>query len=326
MKISILIVTRKWSPDAHCFNYFNELKHYNIDFEVLVAEGNNPSSQRNLLAKGALGDFILFLDDDSIPSMSLLETYYDAIKIHPDTEIIGGPSVLTGKENLLYQLSSIFFSSAFGIGPIRSRYNSIGRIRKASERDLILCNLLMKKDFFLKTKGFNHNLYPGEENEFLKNLKENTNIIYNPNAIVYREPRESVYLFLRQMFSYGKGRSKHLQLNYLFEYLFLIPLFFSLYVLSLPFLWNDSLLFYTPLLAHISLTLLTSKRYSGAKFTIKQYLALPFFFFLGHFSYGGGILFGLGKYKIFKKFTKNAHQSENIQIHKLKSFKKNYTL
>lgn len=325
MRISILIVTRKWCHGEHTFDHINELKHSNIDFEVLVAEGNNPSSQRNLLAQRAEGDFILFLDDDSIPATDLLEIYYEAIRIHPDTAIMGGPSILTGKENFLYQLSSIFFSSVFGIGPIRSRYNSIGPMRKATEKDLILCNLLMEKDFFLKTKGFNRNIYPGEENEFLKGLGSSTNVIYNPKAIVYRAPRESFYLFLKQMFSYGRGRVKHLRLNDLFEYVFLIPLLFSLYVLSLPLLGQYSKIFYTPTLVHISLALLTSVTGRGVKLDFIQKLASPFFFFLGHFSYGLGGMFGLGKYKIFKKFTKKTRHLENIQIHKLKSFKKNYT-
>lgn len=325
IKISILIVTKNWNADLHAFNYIKELRHSNIDFEVLLAEGNNPSSQRNLLAKNAEGDYILFLDDDSMPVKDLLEIYHNTLLAYPETEILGGPSLLRTNESVIYQLSDVFFSNAFGIGPIRSRYNSLGSIRKASEKDLILCNLLMKRDFFLRTKGFNQNQYPGEENEFLKSLHASTNIIYDPRAIVTRKPRETFVLFLEQMFSYGKGRAKHLKLNYFFEYLFLIPLFFSLYIVSLPFLNNQTSFIYLPLWLHLSISMGVFAGKSGQHLSIYQKTLLPFFFLLGHFFYGLGLMAGVAKYKIAKKFIASKRPKEIIQLHKLKKFKKNYT-
>jgi succinoglycan biosynthesis protein ExoA len=325
MRISILIVTRKWNPEFQSFNYINELKHNNIDFEVLLAEGNNPSSQRNVLAKNAKGEFILFFDDDSLPIIGLLERYQNTLHVYPDTEILGGPSILIEKQNLIYRLSNIFFSSFFGIGPMRSRYNSFGLIRKATEKDLILCNMLIRRDFFLKTKGFDQNLYTGEENEFLKTIQANSNIIYDPKAIVFREPRDSFYLFLKQMFSYGKGRSKHLKLNYFFDYLFLIPLFFSLYVLGLPFIVNQSLISFIPVSLHIAFSVSTFICKKNEKLTMIQKILLPFFFFLGHFSYGVGLIVGIGKHKILKKFITTAPSKGKIQLHKLKKFKKSST-
>ncbi|MDD4976019.1 MAG: hypothetical protein PHY93_16815, partial [Bacteriovorax sp.] len=289
------------------------------------AEGNNPSTQRNLLARNAEGEYILFLDDDSLPINSLLEKYQNTLQAYPGTEILGGPSLLIEKQNNLYHLSNIFFSSIFGIGPIRSRYNSLGKVRKATERELILCNLLMKRAFFLKTKGFDQNIYPGEENEFLKSLQTSTRIIYDPKAIVYREPRDSFYLFLKQMFSYGRGRAKHLKLNYFFEYLFLIPLLFSLYVISLPFIVNQSFVFYTPLLGHFVSSLLTLLVNQKTRLTIYQKSLLPFFFLLGHFGYGLGLIVGIFQYKILKILIVSKKTKEEIQIHRLKNFKKSST-
>lgn len=323
MKLSILIVTRNWKSDPSAFHYINELNHSNIDFEVLLAEGNNPSSQRNLLAEKAEGEFILFLDDDSKPSVDLLEKYQTVIHNYPETEILGGPSLLLNSKKHLYPISNLFFSSLFGIGPVRSRYNSIGLTRKASERDLILSNLLMKKEFFLKTKGFNRNLYPGEENEFIKNFQNCSTIIYDPQAVVYREPRESFLLFLEQMFSYGKGRAKHFSVFYLFDYMFLIPMFFTFYILSLPF-FHLSLVLISPLLLHFIFSFITLVENKKIHLSISQKFFVPLFFFGGHFSYGLGVMEGLFKYKLLKKLSNFERPKEIIRIHKLKNFEKSF--
>lgn len=324
MKISILIVTRKWKKEIHTFDYIFGLKHAGIDFEVLLAEGNNPSIQRNLLVKQAEGEYVLFLDDDSLPINTLLERYLSTLQAYPEIEILGGPSVLADNKSFLYNILNVFFTSAFGIGPIRSRYNSFGVIRKATEKDLILCNLLMKRDFFLKTKGFNQNLYPGEENEFLNKAHKRTNIIYDPKAIVSRKPRESIYLFLEQMFSYGNGRVKHLKLNSGLDYLFLIPLFFSIYVLSLPFLENQTFRVYFLVPLHFVFSASTIIRHKNANLSISQKTLLPFFFFMGHFSYGLGQVFGILQYKILKKLPIRDVPHEEIKIHYLKKLK-NYS-
>lgn len=324
MKISILIVAKKLDSNIPVFNYFKKLKHNNLDYEVLLAEGNNPSSQRNLLANNAQGEYILFFDDDSWPIEDILERYRNTIISNPEAGIIGGPSILIERQNLIYILSNVFFSSPFGIGPIRSRYNSIGSTRKASERELILCNLLMRKDFFLTTNGFNQNIHPGEENEFLKNHQASVGIIYDPKAIVFREPRDSFFLFLQQMYSYGNGRSKHLKLNCFFEYLFLIPLFFSTYILSLPFLVGKSYYFCGPLLFHFILSLLTLMGHKMTKLNIVPKCLIPCFFFAGHFAYGVGFIAGVGEYKMLKKFTvseKSKDPKVQFQLHKLKNFK-----
>ena len=329
IKISILVITKHWNQNESHFSYLKELKQTNIDFEILLAEGNNPSTQRNRLAEKAEGDFLLFLDNDSVPTDDLLEIYLSTIVLFPKVEIVGGPSLLINNQKssdqLLYNLSYIFFSSSFGIGPIKSRYNSQGVLRKASERELILCNLLIKRPFFLRTSGFNQNLYPGEENEFLKKLDTEALIIHNPNAIVYREPRESLFLFFKQMISYGKGRSKHLKWDYPYDYLFLVPLVFLFYVLIIPLVTKQTLFLYIPLLLHFILSLVTLGTCKSPGIKNYHKVFLPLFFLFGHLSYGGGLLVGLVKYKLLAFLPEKEKGNEKIQIHKLKKFEKNPT-
>lgn len=323
MRISLLIVTRdKFTPaDNGIFN----LKDDNLDYEILIAEGNNPSYQRNKLASVASGDYLLFLDDDSIPIKTLLLEYYSTLKLYPKADIIGGPSVLKIDNNSISKLSGLFFSSTFGIGPVKSRYNSTGEIRKAFEKDLILCNLLVNKAFFLKTLGFDENYYPGEENAFIKSLHRETCILYNPETVVYRRPRETIFLFLKQMLSYGKGRAKHLELTRFFEYLLLVPLFFAIYILTLPVLIKISGFFVVPLLIHFISSAIVVFLTKNINFSFGQKISLPVFFFLGHFSYGAGLLIGIVNYKLIRKLKPNHKIKKEVTIHVLKKFKKSST-
>lgn len=325
MKISVLLITKSWNPSIHDFNYIKELKHRNLDFEVLLGEGLNPSNQRNALAAQAQGDFLLFLDDDSIPDQQILERYFTTLQAFPGADIIGGPSLLVEDNNTLSLLSKNFFSSFFGIGPLRNRYNSFGNVRSASEKDLILCNLLMRRSFFLKTKGFNKGLYPGEENEFLKQHQSKAHILYDPHAVIYRQARSTFFLFLEQMFSYGKGRSKHISLNNSLEYLFIIPLLFSIYLLSLPFLLTYSWLYAAPMFVHALFAVLIPTKIEKISRFRFLYLLCPFFFSAGHFSYGLGLFVGFFQFNFFNKLHKEKKNGV-VKIHMLKGFQKNISL
>lgn len=323
MRISLLIITRdKFTLADKCI--FN-LKDDNLDYEILIAEGNNPSFQRNKLASAASGDYLLFLDDDSLPVNTILQDYHSTLKLYPEADIIGGPSVLKIDNSSISKLSGLFFSSSFGVGPVKSRYNSTGKTRKAFEKDLILCNLLVSKVFFLKTLGFNENYYPGEENAFIKSLHRETCILYNPETVVYRRPRESFFLFLKQMFSYGKGRAKHLELTRFFEYLLLVPLFFAIYILTLPFLVKISGFFIMPLSIHFITSAFVVFLTKNINFSFAQKISLPIFFFLGHLSYGVGLLIGVVNYKLIRKLSPSHKIKKEVVIQTLKKFKKSST-
>jgi GT2 family glycosyltransferase len=266
----------------------------NLDYEILIGEGDNPSEQRNQLAKIAEGEWLLFLDDDSKPSSNLLIEYKNVIANFSDAVVVGGPSLLMCNQLAVSKFSKVFFSSQLGIGPFLSRYNQIGELRNTHEYELILCNMLIKKDLFLESGGFNKNFFPGEENEYLTRVKQKKNIFYHPHAFVSREPRKTLWRFFVQMFNYGLGRAKHFSHRKKIPgFVFFIPLAFVFYILLAVFLFSQiPLLLFVPLLVYFfSICWLSFK-------TIKS-IRLPLFFFLGHMAYGTGILSGLIKQSIF---------------------------
>lgn len=316
VKISVLIICKNISKLQNVLSEVLSLQHENIQWEVLVGEGNNPSEQRNLLANKAGGDWLLFLDDDSRPSKNLLEVYRNLID-RKQVLIAGGPSLLEKNSSLVGKLSQIFFSSKWGVGPYLSRYNSLGELRLSNERELILCNLLVQKKFFLGNGGFCKDLYPNEENEFLKRVPAENFTYYLPDAIVERPARVNFREFSNQLFNYGKGRFKNIYIKKNFgDYIFVAPAFFSLYLLLTPFLLlNSQFALLIPICIYIFLTALSGlSKPREFKFL---FLIAPFFFALGHFSYGLGIWRGVFDYAILQKSLK-LNSASFINVHQLK--------
>ena len=316
IKISILIICQNISKLQLALKDVLALEHENIEWEVLAGEGNNPSEQRNLLAQKARGDWLLFLDDDSRPAKNLLLVYKNLIQ-NRSVLIAGGPSLVEKSPSTIGVLSQVFFSSMWGIGPYLSRYNCLGETRESNERELILCNMLVHKEFFLRQGGFCRDLYPNEENEFIKRVRSERHIFYTPEAVVMRPARVNLRAFSEQLLSYGKGRFKNIYLKKNFgDYIFVAPAFFSLYLISCPFL-----IFYSqwalmlPLLIYFLLTF-----YAGIS-RIREFGLLafftPLFFGVGHFSYGIGIWKGFFEYAILQKNLK-LNEASFVNVHQLK--------
>lgn len=290
-----------------------------VDFEVLLAEGDNPSLQRNELAKIAKGEYLLFLDNDSDPDEQILSIYSTLVRKFPNTVIFGGPSLLKIEQTSLQIVLRFFFSSYWGIGPFKSRYNSIGLVRSTTERELILSNMLIKREYFINSGGFNRNFYPGEENEFI-NRDKHRDIIYTPEARVYRFPRETLKDFLFQMFSYGQGRAKHLSLD-LKDAIFLLPAFFSLYVAGAFFILPSVLfsLYLIPL--WIYLLIITASSLQRFRSKINYSLLSLLCFGTGHFAYGLGIWTGLCRYRIIRKLFVAQKKLSYFNVIRIKEFK-----
>lgn len=306
MTFSFIVIGRS---EADCEIALGALKELRSEaFEVLLSTGHNPSEQRNEAAKKARGDYLVFLDNDSRVDSRLLHYYQDAIAYERGIDIVGGPSIYEGRGSYLKLCFQSVFASVFGLGPFRARYSSIGPVRRSSEHELILCNLMIRRDFFLNEGGFKQNLYPNEENEFLNRVRSRTKAYYHPLAICYRDPRESFRSFAKQVFGYGRGRAKHTVLfPTIWNQIFVVPAAFTLYsiALLLGLFLNlgtaSETALYAPLAAYVLFSISASA--FGAIGTRKPSMVfvLPWLFFSCHFLYGLGFLVGLAVYPFLKR-------------------------
>lgn len=205
--------------------------------EILLAEGNAPSQQRNRAAEIASGDILYFLDDDSLINIENFTLCIDGMK-NPHVGVIGGPSLTPPYNSWLQQLFGSALSSAFGSGAVHNRYRAYGEVRETTDKELILCNLAVRRSVFMDLKGFNECLYPNEENEFIERVASTGYILlHSPSMYVYRSQRKTLHAFIRQMFSYGRGRGQQTLITASYTLTSFIPLCFVVYlVLTLMFI------------------------------------------------------------------------------------------
>lgn len=297
--ISIIIPVK---PGGHvkALDAVKELDYPPDRLEVFVSEGRRPSRQRNEAAKASRGEILYFLDDDSLPSSNnpgLIAKHYR----DPSVAVVGGPSITPGDDTFIQQCFAYLFKSPFGGAGIRNRYRRSGVARISSGKELILCNLSFRAALFKSLGGLNEGLYPNEENELMARIKEKDyKMIYDPDIFVSRSQRETVWAFIKQVFSYGRGRMEQTILcPSSFEATHFIPLVFLMYCVSL--LVMADIYYLIPIFCYAVLVLFFSlndllfedipRREKAGRFFVLSVL-----FPLMHLSYGAGMVGGLKRY------------------------------
>ena len=134
----------------------------------LVVGKINMSKKRNLAAKKFKSKYIAFIDSDAYPNKKwlLLATKYLKKK---RGDIVGGPGIPFPKQKYLEKISYLSKRSFFVTGYLNFRkYKAKSRLCDWLES----CNLVMKRDFFLKYKGMDVNRYTGEDKEFFERVRK----------------------------------------------------------------------------------------------------------------------------------------------------------
>ena len=350
-RISVIIPVE---PEGSCQEAIEALKKVFYPsklFEVILVRGYSPSKQRNEAAKRARGKIIYFLDSDSqihpnnfrkivagfheqaingiplgVRGFSILPSFinqwienkfFNGKKTKNPIAVVGGPAIWLKPESFWPSVGGIVFESFFADLNMCSRFRPVGRMRRTDEKELVLCNLAVKRSIFEKLGGLREDLYPNEENEFLnRQARKGYDCLYLPSLYVFKPRRKSFYAILKTFFNYGRGRMENMRIvGATINSPALPPLLLLFYLLSLFFIrvwW-----FLIPILVYFGLGFA-----SALGFAIrmkKPYLAffLPPFILLVHLSYAIGLLYGLVT-DLKKKKRISAHKK--VEIVFLKKF------
>jgi GT2 family glycosyltransferase len=210
----------------------------------------------------------------------------------PAVTVVGGPSITPSDDTWLQQLFGAALSSLFGSGPVLNRYRSAGHTRVTTDKELILCNLAVRRSVFIDLEGFNESLYPNEENEFLERVQSaGYTLLHDPSMRVYRSQRRSLKAFVRQMFSYGRGRGQQTLVTSQYSLTSFIPLFFVIY-LVMTLVCIKYVLLLTPLVIYLAAALFSSIRIVVTSGRLSSLLLLGIYPLM-HIVNGLGLLWGL---------------------------------
>lgn len=302
--ISVIIAVRPGQPCA-ALSWLQKVDYPTDRLEILVAEGYCPPWQRNEGVRRSVGQIVYFLDDDSLAAPDLFRLV--AARFHEDPYLtaVGGPSLTPPGGSLLQRNIARVLASPLGAWAMRARYSLVGRWRTATEKELIGCNLGMRRAAFIAEGGFDERFFPNEETELLARLKRRGHkLAYDPAIVVWREQRGSFGALGCQFFSYGCGRMRQILARpQVTSLLFLLPLLLCLYLLALPFLFRQSWMCLLPLALYGTLVIVESVRIMADGSKSYELVLLLLLFAVIHLCYGLGLLWGLMEWTLATRLT-----------------------
>ncbi len=279
--------------------------------QVVLVEGRSPSYQRNAGVKEASGSIIYYIDDDSVLPPGIIAAAEKYLAANPSCAVLGGPELVPAADTPLQRSFGAVFASPFAAGKSCNRYRRHGAVRETSEKEMILCNMFVRKEVFEELNGFNESLYPNEENEFLARVAERgLKIVHDPALFILRSKRKDYPGFIRQCFNYGRGRAEQASLSFsLNDLVNFVPAFFVIYLASEAAIGGMGLL---PMALYAAADAFFSVR-AGIEYKDGVLGAMCFLdFFILHVSYGIGTLAGF-----FTSFTlKDRLPDTNIRVKK----------
>jgi succinoglycan biosynthesis protein ExoA len=287
--VTVVIPARPGQNQVDAVDAARALDSPDGPIEILVARGTQPSVQRNLAVRQARAELIYFLDDDSRPDRENIRRALRHFQ-EPNVAMAGGPTLCPPEAPWIERVFQAVMGSRLAFGPSCARYRAVGRSRPSSEKELILCNLVARKDPFLAAGGFDEALYPNEENALMDTLQARGGVLwYDPELVIYRRPRSTLAAFTRMLFNYGRGRAEQFRLHPTAgSILNFAPPLFILYVVATP--WLPGVLTWVWGFYALAL-ILEAMLHPGL--AVSQRLALLPLILHCHLSYGAGFWRGL---------------------------------
>lgn len=256
--------------------------------EVLVAAGGCPARQRNAAVAASDSNLLYFVDDDTWTSPETLKLMVDTLE-KLDGVALGGPAVTHPEAPFFERCAGDVMASSFGSGIVRARSTPVGGLRAVEGEELVSCNLLMRKNWFLRVGGLDETLYPGEDVDLMKRLRAvRAPMYYHPMATSRRTRRRTLAGLSYQYYRYGQGRGlrflKHLRAD---DMPFLLPTLLLLYLCLSPWVPPHGIYLY------LALSLFAGLRIGYRQARLDAGLLCALLFPTQHLSYGFGFLVGL---------------------------------
>lgn len=261
-----------------------------------------PGKKRDLGSEQALGEWLIFLDDDSYPVSGYFEILDNLIARFEKVYAYGGPGVTPPQDGFWQRVSGAVFTSKW-TGGFPERYMSVQPAKMVLDWPSV--NLVINKTYFFAAGRFNTNYWPGEDSILCEKLnKIECAIKYIPEMVVLHHRRPGFFAHIKQTANYGLHRGfffkKNIGLSRKIKYL--IPsmmvgyMFLSAYI-SIQGKFEYLLYVWWIYVLVMILGLIDIKKHESA---IVATVALPYIV-ATHISYGVMFLIGLYKKELTSK-------------------------
>ena len=177
-----------------------------------------PASNRNNGAKYAMGEWIIFLDDDCIPGKDWISSYEIAKKINPKFLVLEGKTIADRE---------------------RKRFDEEAPVNLEGD-NLWSCNFAIQKELFFSLSGFDEGFpYAAmEDTDFQCRVKFKNQILFVPNALVIhpwrlKKPFKNInkHLSSHKYFLNKNGPARNLQFKLKRAKIFLTCSYYDFFIL-----------------------------------------------------------------------------------------------
>lgn len=204
-----------------------------LNLTLLRQANAGPASARNAGAAIAQGKFIVFTDDDCVPTSDWLSALEAQFQLTP-AALVGGKTLNALPENLHSTASQLLIDYLYDY------YNA-----EAAASFFASNNFALPTATFQLLKGFDTTfpLAAGEDREFCDRwLHQGYQMVYVPQVKVYHAHHLTLKTFWRQHFNYGRGAFcfHQVRTQRIHNHIQIEPISFYFSLLTYPFVQSSS--------------------------------------------------------------------------------------
>ena len=168
--------------------------------QLLHVEYLPVSDARNLAARHANGEWMIFLDSDCLIPPGYLQAVDEGLK-HQSLDVFGGPDAAHASFTTLQKAISYSMTSFLTTGGIRGREKSTATYYPRG------FNMGMRKSVFEQVHGYDETLKCAEDVDLsIRLAATGARMGLIPGAYVYHKRRTSIEKFFKQVYRFGAAR------------------------------------------------------------------------------------------------------------------------